>query len=86
MAGFRYTDSLRRSRSRNDKYPHLQNQARSGAASKIPPDAAHLKLGTRVKVVSEREAAALISDTQEIGRMLQGLIKSLERSVDNARG
>ena len=43
-----------------------------------------LELGARVKVVSEKEAAALISDTQEIGRMLRGLVASLERSV--ARG
>jgi four helix bundle protein len=41
-----------------------------------------LELGARVKVVSEQEAAALIADTQEIGRMIQGLVKSLERSVD----
>ena len=40
-----------------------------------------LELGARVKVVSEKEAAALISDTQEIGRMLKGLVTSLERSV-----
>jgi four helix bundle protein len=40
-----------------------------------------LELGARVKVVSEPEAAALISDTQEIGRMLKGLVASLERSV-----
>jgi four helix bundle protein len=40
-----------------------------------------LELGARVSVVSEQEAAALISDTQEIGRMLQGLVGSLERSV-----
>jgi four helix bundle protein len=40
-----------------------------------------LELGARVKMVSEKEAAALISDTQEIGRMLNGLVTSLERSV-----
>jgi four helix bundle protein len=40
-----------------------------------------LELGARVKVVSEKEAAALISDTQEIGRMLNGLVGSLERTV-----
>ena len=38
-----------------------------------------LELGAQVKVVSEKEAAALISDTQEIGRMLKGLVQSLER-------
>ena len=40
-----------------------------------------LELGARVKVVSEQEATALVSDAQEIGRMLQGLVSSLERSV-----
>jgi four helix bundle protein len=40
-----------------------------------------LELEARVKVVTEEEAAALIGDAQEIGRMLQGLIASLERSV-----
>ena len=43
-----------------------------------------LELGARVEVVSEREAAALISDAQEIGRMLKGLVASLERSVAGA--
>jgi four helix bundle protein len=45
-----------------------------------------LELGARVKVVSEKEAAALISDTQEIGRMLKGLVASLERSVAGTEG
>jgi four helix bundle protein len=45
-----------------------------------------LELGTRVKVVSETEASALISDAQEIGRMIQGLVKSLEHSVEHPRG
>jgi four helix bundle protein len=43
-----------------------------------------LELGARVRVVSEQEAATLISDTQEIGRMIQGLVKSLERSVEGS--
>ena len=43
--------------------------------------ATQLELGARVKVVSERDATALISDAQEIGRMLNGLVTSLERSV-----
>jgi four helix bundle protein len=43
-----------------------------------------LELGARVKLVNEREAAALIADAQEIGRMLQGLVASLERSRINA--
>jgi four helix bundle protein len=44
-----------------------------------------LELGARVKVVSEKEATALISDAQEIGRMLKGLVVSLERSVAGTR-
>jgi hypothetical protein len=40
-----------------------------------------LELSARVKVVSEQEAGALISDAQEIGRMLMGLVASLERST-----
>ena len=44
-----------------------------------------LELGARVKVVSEKEATALISNAQEIGRMLKGLVTSLERSVAGAR-
>lgn len=44
-----------------------------------------LELGARVKVVSEQDATALISDAQEIGRMLKGLVVSLERSVAGTR-
>jgi four helix bundle protein len=40
-----------------------------------------LELGSRIKLVSEREAAILIADAQEIGKMIQGLVASLERSV-----
>jgi four helix bundle protein len=41
-----------------------------------------LELGARVKVVSEQDAAALIANAQEIGKMLQGLVRSLERTVE----
>jgi len=44
-----------------------------------------LELGARVKVVSEKEATALISDAQEIGRMVKGLVASPERSVAGAQ-
>ena len=44
-----------------------------------------LELGVRVKLIEEREATALIADAQEIGRMLQGLVVSLERSVVDRR-
>jgi four helix bundle protein len=38
-----------------------------------------LELGMRVKVVAEEDAAALVADAQEIGRMIHGLVKSLDR-------
>lgn len=41
--------------------------------------ATQLELGHRVKVVSVHEAEILIRDAQEIGRMLHGLVGSLER-------
>jgi four helix bundle protein len=39
-----------------------------------------LMVGTRLQIVSEPDAAALISDAEEIGRMLHGLVGSLERA------
>jgi four helix bundle protein len=38
-----------------------------------------LELGQRIKVVEPREAEMLIGDAEEIGRMLHGLVASLER-------
>jgi len=40
-----------------------------------------LELGKRVKVVTEADATTLIADAQEVGRMLRGLIGSLEQST-----
>ena len=42
-----------------------------------------LELGTRVKVVGDEDAAALIADAQEIGRMIHGLVRSLKLSQQN---
>ena len=39
-----------------------------------------LELGRRVDLVTEEEAATYIADAQEIGRMLGGLVSSLERN------
>ena len=39
-----------------------------------------IEVGQRIEIISEREAVALIADAQEVGRMLNGLVKSLERS------
>jgi four helix bundle protein len=46
-----------------------------------------MEVGRRVEVVSETEATAIIADAEEVGRMLNGLVKSLERRGphDNAR-
>jgi four helix bundle protein len=38
-----------------------------------------LEVGKRVEAVSPEEADLLISDMQEVGRMLNGLVRSLER-------
>ncbi|HET9360155.1 MAG TPA: four helix bundle protein [Vicinamibacterales bacterium] len=38
-----------------------------------------VELGRRVEIVGTDEAEALIADTAEVGRMLQGLIRALER-------
>ena len=38
-----------------------------------------IELGRRVCIFGEEDAAALIADAEEIGRMLHGLIGSLER-------
>jgi four helix bundle protein len=39
-----------------------------------------IELGNRVGLVTEQEAATIIADAEEVGRMLRGLVKSLERS------
>jgi four helix bundle protein len=38
-----------------------------------------VEVGKRVEIVSEEDAAAIIADAQEVGRMLQGLVNSLVR-------
>ena len=39
-----------------------------------------LIVGNRIDVMSEPEAASLLADADEIGRMLHGLVVSLERA------
>jgi four helix bundle protein len=39
-----------------------------------------VELSRRVEIVGSEEAATLIADAEEIGRMLQGLVASLERT------
>jgi four helix bundle protein len=39
-----------------------------------------IELGHRIGIVTETEAAAIITDAAEVGRMLTGLVRSLERS------
>jgi four helix bundle protein len=40
-----------------------------------------MEIGNRVKLVTELEAAAILADADEIGRMLHGLIGSLGRGL-----
>ena len=54
---------------------HLWTAHASGAELQT-----QLIVGTRIDIVSEAEAAALISDAEEVGRMIHGLVRSLERT------
>jgi hypothetical protein len=54
---------------------HLWTTHASGAELET-----QLELGQRVKVFDKHEAEILIADAQEIARMLNGLVGSLERS------
>ena len=53
---------------------HLWTAHASGAELET-----QLEIGARVEIVSPEEAQFLIDDAQEIGRMINGLVKSLER-------
>jgi four helix bundle protein len=53
---------------------HLWTAHASGAELQT-----QLEVGQRIQIVGEREAEMLIGDAQEIGRMLFGLVSSLER-------
>src|SRR5687768_18008927 len=39
-----------------------------------------VEVGRRVQIVSADEASAIIADAEEVGRMLNGLVNSLERA------
>ena len=54
---------------------HLWTAHASGAELQT-----QLTVGTRIEIVSEAEAAALIADAEEVGRMIYGLVASLERA------
>ena len=54
---------------------HLWTAHASGAELQT-----QLIIGTRIEVISEADAEALIADAQEVGRMLYGLVASLERT------
>lgn len=42
-----------------------------------------LELGRRVGLIEERVAETLIADAREVGRMINGLVRSLERAPNN---
>jgi four helix bundle protein len=44
-----------------------------------------LEVGRRVEVVTEKEAETIIVDSEEVGRMLRGLVGSLERGTMDRR-
>lgn len=45
-----------------------------------------LELGRRLGLVEERAAEALIDDAREVGRIINGLVRSLERAPNNIPG
>src|SRR5688500_6658113 len=53
---------------------HLWTAHASGAELQT-----QLEVGQRIRIVGEPEAAALIANAEEVGRMLHGLVSSLER-------
>jgi four helix bundle protein len=53
---------------------HLWTAHASGAELET-----QLEIGARVEIISPEEAQFLIDDAQKIGRMINGLVKSLER-------
>jgi four helix bundle protein len=55
---------------------HLWTAHASGAELQT-----QLEVGRRIEIVTEREADMLISDAQEVGPMLFGLVASLERTA-----
>ena len=54
---------------------HLWTAHASGAELQT-----QLIVGTRIEIVSEAEAAVLIADAEEVGRMIHGLVAALERA------
>jgi four helix bundle protein len=54
---------------------HLWTAHASGAELQT-----QLLVGSRIEIVSEAEASVLIADAEEVGRMLHGLVASLERA------
>jgi len=44
-----------------------------------------LELARRIGVIDERTADAPIADTREVGRIINGLVRSLERAPNNIR-
>ena len=53
---------------------HLWTAHASGAELET-----QLEIGRRIEIVSERDAERLIVDAQEVGRIINGLVRSLER-------
>jgi len=54
---------------------HLWTAHASGAELQ-----SQLTVGTRIEIVSEADAATLIADAEEVGRMIHGLVRSLQRT------
>jgi len=60
---------------------HLWTAHASGAELET-----QLELGRRIEIVSEQDAERLIAGAQEVGRIVNGLVRSLERAPINRAG
>lgn len=60
---------------------HLWTAHASGAELET-----QVEVGRRVELFTEQQAVALIRDAQEVGRMINGLVRSLERSERMGNG
>jgi len=43
-----------------------------------------LELGCRIRLIEQKAAEALIADAREVGRIINGLVQSLERAPNNS--
>ena len=59
-----------------ERHPKVRLIVQDGSNNELQTQ---VELARRIRVVSEEEAAAIIADGEEVGRMLHGLVAALQR-------